>query len=108
MNPLRLPATPRILTAAGGQRLRSVHSAGPSADSRDRTVQQTDQDASQSRLSAVETGYLHDDFASAFCQQKGIRKFPLINRGEGAPSPPDSSAPLWLTGLCRGAAGAIA
>ncbi|KAF8253864.1 leucine carboxyl methyltransferase [Wilcoxina mikolae CBS 423.85] len=48
---------------------------------KDRIVQQTDQDASQSRLSAVETGYLQDSFAKAFCAQKGARKFPLINRG---------------------------
>jgi hypothetical protein len=81
MNNLRLP-TPR---GSYGPKLRSIHSdpssAADSKDSKDRVVQQTDQDASQSRVSAVETGYLRDDFAQAFCAQKGARKFPLINRG---------------------------
>ena len=85
MNPLRLQTpdtTPRIPTL-GAQRLRSIgtSSSSETKDSKDRAVQQTDHDASQSRLSAVETGYLHDDFAKAFCQQKGTRKLPLINRG---------------------------
>ncbi|KAA8914532.1 S-adenosyl-L-methionine-dependent methyltransferase [Sphaerosporella brunnea] len=83
MNNLRLPP-PR--GSPSGLRLRSTHSsdhspASNSKESKDRIVQQTDQDASQSRVSAVETGYLHDDFAKAFCAQEGARKFPLINRG---------------------------
>jgi [phosphatase 2A protein]-leucine-carboxy methyltransferase len=81
MNNLRLP-TPR---GSSGLKLRSIHtdlsSTADAKDAKDRTVQQTDQDASQSRVSAVETGYLQDDFAQAFCAQKGARKFPLINRG---------------------------
>lgn len=47
-----------------------------------RIVQQTDQDASVSRLSAVEVGYLDDPFAKHFVSEgKGQRRFPIINRG---------------------------
>lgn len=50
--------------------------------SNDRIVQQTDQDASVSRLSAVEVGYLDDPFAKYFVPDgKGQRRFPIINRG---------------------------
>lgn len=48
----------------------------------DRIVQQTDQDASISRLSAVEVGYLDDPFAEVFASSKGQRRFPIINRGK--------------------------
>lgn len=47
----------------------------------DRIVQQTDQDASVSRLSAVEVGYLDDPFAKYFVSGEGQRRFPIINRG---------------------------
>lgn len=50
-------------------------------EAKDRVVQQTDQDASHSRLSAVETGYLTDPFARAFVEGPVQRKLPLINRG---------------------------
>lgn len=54
-------------------------------------MQQTDQDASVSRLSAVELGYLEDPFAELFvnegqqAQREGgrtRRRFPIINRGK--------------------------
>lgn len=48
---------------------------------KDRIVQQTDQDASVSRLSAVEVGYLDDPFAKYFVSGEGQRRFPIINRG---------------------------
>ena len=59
---------------------------------KDKIVQQTDHDASISRLSAVERGYLDDPFASLFLpeddeQEKEAderlqqRRFPIINRG---------------------------
>lgn len=49
--------------------------------SKDRVVQQTDQDASDSRMSAVSSGYLKDDFASAFSPRTVNRRYPIINRG---------------------------
>lgn len=48
---------------------------------KDKVVQQTDQDASVSRLSAVEAGYLDDPFAKYFVFGEGQRRFPIINRG---------------------------
>ncbi len=48
---------------------------------KDKVVQQTDQDASVSRLSAVEVGYLDDPFAKYFVSGEGQRRFPIINRG---------------------------
>lgn len=50
----------------------------------DKIVQGTDNDASVSRLSAVEVGYLDDPFAKAFVPSetdRWIRRFPIINRG---------------------------
>lgn len=52
------------------------------AGNKDGIVQQTDQDASVSRLSAVEVGYLEDPFAKLFVSsQAQRRRFPIINRG---------------------------
>lgn len=49
---------------------------------KDKVVQQTDSDASVSRLSAVELGYLEDPYASAMTTNgPGSRRYPLINRG---------------------------
>lgn len=48
---------------------------------RDQLVQQTDLDASVSRLSAVELGYLDDPFAQLFVSSTSQRRFPIINRG---------------------------
>ena len=47
----------------------------------DKVVQQTDQDASVSRLSAVEVGYLDDPFAHEFVLGGQQKRFPIINRG---------------------------
>ncbi|KAL8737616.1 MAG: hypothetical protein Q9181_001489, partial [Wetmoreana brouardii] len=57
--------------------------------SKDKIVQQTDQDASVSRLSAVEVGYLDDPYAKLFVSGPGQRRFPIINRGL-IPSSPKS------------------
>lgn len=60
----------------------------PSAPSADAIVQQTDDDAAGSRLSAVEAGYLQDDFARVFAppgMQVGVRRMPVINRGVCSP-----------------------
>lgn len=48
---------------------------------KDRIVQQTDNDASGSRVSAVSLGYLDDPFAQAFLQGPVPRRYPIINRG---------------------------
>jgi [phosphatase 2A protein]-leucine-carboxy methyltransferase len=64
--------------------------SGPSSEEdkivHDRIVQQTDQDASVSRLSAVEVGYLDDPFARYFVHGEGQRRYPVINRGSGTSS----------------------
>ncbi|RPB10942.1 leucine carboxyl methyltransferase [Morchella conica CCBAS932] len=70
--PLRFP---------GPNRFRSDKEKDQTPEAKDRVVQQTDQDASQSRLSAVETGYLVDPFARAFVEGPVQKKLPLINRG---------------------------
>ncbi|QDS71888.1 hypothetical protein FKW77_010186 [Venturia effusa] len=48
---------------------------------KDRIVQQTDNDALASRMSAVSLGYLDDPFAQAFLQGAIPRRYPIINRG---------------------------
>lgn len=50
---------------------------------KDRVVQQTDNDASSSRLSAVALGYLDDVYAREFLQagEQIPRRYPIINRG---------------------------
>ncbi|KAH0271618.1 leucine carboxyl methyltransferase, partial [Aureobasidium melanogenum] len=50
-------------------------------DARDKIIRQTDGDASNSRLSAVQLGYLHDEYATCFLQGQIPRRYPLINRG---------------------------
>ncbi|KAL8825902.1 MAG: hypothetical protein Q9191_004126 [Dirinaria sp. TL-2023a] len=50
----------------------------------DKIIQGTDQDASVSRLSAVEVGYLSDPFARFFVpseNERRVRRYPIINRG---------------------------
>ncbi|KAK4545159.1 hypothetical protein LTR36_003710 [Oleoguttula mirabilis] len=50
---------------------------------RDKVIQQTDNDASSSRLSAVALGYLDDPYAPVFAAQgeQVVRRYPIINRG---------------------------
>lgn len=50
---------------------------------RDKVVQQTDHDASSSRMSAVTLGYLDDVFAKMFFPsgQEVAKRYPIINRG---------------------------
>lgn len=61
-------------------------SSGASTDHdkavKDKVVQQTDQDASVSRLSAVEVGYFDDSFTAIFASSQSQRRFPIINRGD--------------------------
>ena len=47
----------------------------------DLIIQQTDQDANVSRLSAVQAGYLKDPYATLFVNSEVQRRFPIINRG---------------------------
>lgn len=69
----------------GRTRGRGGHPASglESSASKDKIVQQTDNDASVSRLSAVELSYLHDPFARALADSgtEGARRYPIINRG---------------------------
>lgn len=74
----------RLRGRGGGSASGDQHGTGSSAASaKDRVVQNTDNDASVSRLSAVELGYLEDPFAKALTAPgPGTRRFPIINRGE--------------------------
>ncbi|KAL3435321.1 leucine carboxyl methyltransferase 1 [Aspergillus tetrazonus] len=70
----------------GGGRGRFRARGGPDSSSssgnKDRVVQGTDNDASVSRLSAVELGYLEDPFARALTPMgQEMRRLPIINRG---------------------------
>jgi len=49
---------------------------------KDTIIQQTDNDASVSRLSAVNLGYLDDSYAQSFVLGRTARRLPIINRGE--------------------------
>ncbi|KAJ5627780.1 hypothetical protein N7520_010018 [Penicillium odoratum] len=64
--------------------LRGVEdSNGTRPTGKDRVVQGTDNDASVSRLSAVELGYLDDPYATALTAPgNATRRFPIINRGK--------------------------
>lgn len=55
---------------------------GSRPSGKDRVVQGTDNDASVSRLSAVELGYLEDPYATALMPSgSATRRLPIINRG---------------------------
>lgn len=93
------PSIPNLnsLGSRGGPRLRgrgrgraipeNSNDLPPTAEeqaaARDEIVQQTDNDASSSRMSAVELGYLDDRYARSFIPQgKQVpRRYPIINRG---------------------------
>ncbi|KAK2768233.1 carboxy methyl transferase for protein phosphatase 2A [Arachnomyces sp. PD_36] len=65
-----------------GQGTAPNESRQESSAAKDKVVQQTDSDASVSRLSAVELGYLEDPFASALTANgPSSRRYPIINRG---------------------------
>ncbi|KAL9608649.1 MAG: hypothetical protein Q9167_006533 [Letrouitia subvulpina] len=55
--------------------------SGEDGLAKDKIIQQTDQDATVSRLSAVEAGYFDDPFAKLFVTSEAQRRFPIINRG---------------------------
>ncbi|KAI0132105.1 S-adenosyl-L-methionine-dependent methyltransferase [Xylariales sp. AK1849] len=84
------PQIPNLLSLRGRGGTRSRGSRGgrgglssPGA-SHDSMIQGTDTDASVSRLSAVDIGYLDDSFARYFVQNAAgppTRRLPIINRG---------------------------
>lgn len=91
-----IPNLNTLRTGRGGLRLRGgrrggrgISSFGDDASteqdnsSKDRIIQQTDYDASTSRLSALELGYLVDPYAKAFLKpgEQIPRRYPIINRG---------------------------
>lgn len=91
-----IPNLNTLRTGRGGPRLRGSRRGGrggsSTADdgtgehgisSKDRIIQQTDYDASSSRLSALELGYLTDPYAKAFLKpgEQIPRRYPIINRG---------------------------
>lgn len=80
LNGLR-SATGRGRSRGGGRGGTLLHKSELEQTTRDTTVQQTDQDASVSRLSAVQTGYLEDRFARVFAPKDIQLRFPIINRG---------------------------
>lgn len=84
---------PNLNTLRRGGRGRLRGRGGPStatnAPSKDRVVQATDTDASVSRLSAVNLGYLDDPFARALTTGAEARRLPIINRGMYAIRFPD-------------------
>ncbi|KAK2739656.1 carboxy methyl transferase for protein phosphatase 2A [Myotisia sp. PD_48] len=67
--------------------LRNVGDPETSMRANDKVVQETDNDASVSRRSAVELGYLHDPYAKLFTSDADVRRYPIINRGEEKLSP---------------------
>jgi [phosphatase 2A protein]-leucine-carboxy methyltransferase len=83
------PEIPNLLnslrSARGGRgRGRGRGGHGSSALTHDATIQGTDTDASVSRLSAVDLGYLYDPYAQHFVQSGNgpvARRLPIINRG---------------------------
>ncbi|KAL4750685.1 leucine carboxyl methyltransferase 1 [Aspergillus terricola var. indicus] len=81
------PQIPNLntLRRGGGRgrfRARGGHDSSSSSGHKDRVVQGTDNDASVSRLSAVELGYLEDPFARALTPMgQEMRRLPIINRG---------------------------
>ncbi|UZP40840.1 hypothetical protein NXS19_008656 [Fusarium pseudograminearum] len=83
------PEIPNLLSslrsARGGRgRGRGRGSHASSSATHDSTIQGTDTDASVSRLSAVDLGYLDDPYAQYFVQSSAgpaARRLPIINRG---------------------------
>ena len=86
------PEIPNLLSLRGRGRGRGRGRHGDPSDTsedpeaakakKDKIVQQTDTDASISRLSAVAAGYLDDRFAQEFAPPgETQRRLPIINRG---------------------------
>jgi [phosphatase 2A protein]-leucine-carboxy methyltransferase len=86
LNTLRENKTPGRGRARGGLRGGGLGATGfpeDDASARDRVIQNTDQDAVGSRLSAANAGYVMDCFAVDFYKgDSPPKRFPIINRGE--------------------------
>ena len=92
-NMASIPNLNTLRTGRGGPRLRrggrgitddnSISGEGNAEATRDRIIQQTDQDATSSRMSAVALGYLDDPFANRFfpAGEESPKRYPIINRG---------------------------
>jgi len=98
---MNAPSIPNLLTlrsARGGRAASRRNGHEPNAstttsEKHDRIIQQTDDDAAGSRLSAVDAGHLEDAFADVFREAEGLetdekagarsrpRRMPIINRG---------------------------
>lgn len=91
-----IPNLNTLRTGRGGPRIRGSRRGGRGASSlgddgsatsdqasKDRIIQQTDYDASSSRLSALELEYLSDPYAKEFLKpgEQIPRRYPIINRG---------------------------
>lgn len=85
------PSIPNLNTRRrGGPRVRgrggadnTISHASRPTTSKDDIIRNTDNDAATSRLSAVEAGYLKDDFARLFHNDAEVpRRLPLMNRGK--------------------------
>ncbi|KAJ9621500.1 carboxy methyl transferase for protein phosphatase 2A [Taxawa tesnikishii (nom. ined.)] len=88
------PSIPNLNSLRGRTRLRGagrgrgrgghddgLQNAENQAGARDKIIQQTDNDALSSRMSAIALGYLEDPFTRAFIQGQISRRYPIINRG---------------------------
>jgi len=98
---MNAPSIPNLLTlrsSRGGRASSRRNGHEPNvttttSEKHDRIIQQTDDDAAGSRLSAVDTGHLEDAFADVFWEAEGLeadgkagarsrpRRMPIINRG---------------------------
>lgn len=93
INIMSAPAIPNLNTLRrGGLRGRGrgrgaasvggVHTTTPKTIQQDAIVQNTDNDAATSRLSAVDAGYLEDPYARLLTSGDDVaRRLPLMNRG---------------------------
>lgn len=73
----------------------AIATSGEDGLATDRIIQETDQDATVSRLSAVEAGYFDDPFAKLFVTSEAQRRFPIINRGKQKGNRFSTTRHLW-------------
>lgn len=77
------PAIPNLNSLRRGRGgARGGFSGRSNVPDKDAIIRSTDNDASSSRMSAVEAGYLDDPFAKHLCDGTWQRRLPLMNRGK--------------------------